>query len=65
MAAEAWKLAEVLGLGALAWIVTYAIHSTLILGAAYWVTRRLSVSSARLRERVWKLALVGALVTPS
>jgi len=40
---------------------TIALHSTLLLGGAWLVTRALS--SPRLRELVWKGALVGAPLT--
>jgi hypothetical protein len=51
--------------GALAWLATYALHSTLFLGSA-WVlssTRRPRVN--RNRERVWKLAVVGGILSAS
>jgi len=46
---------------ALAFVLTYAIHSTLLLGVACLVARRLS--SLALRERVWKAALTGGVFT--
>ena len=49
---------------ALAWLLTYAIHSTLLLGLAWAVTRRDTLSAYR-RDFIWKLALVGAVVTAS
>ena len=49
---------------ALAWLLTYAIHSTLLLGLAWVVTRREMLSAYR-RDFIWKLALVGAVVTAS
>ncbi|MEM7306673.1 MAG: M56 family metallopeptidase [Planctomycetota bacterium] len=52
---------ETTALDLLAWLATYAIHSTLLLGAALVATRMLS--QPRLRELVWKGALVAALVT--
>lgn len=46
----------------LAWLLTYAIHSTALLSAAWLVTRsrRVGPSSADL---LWKLALVGGIIT--
>ncbi len=45
-----------------AWIVTYAIHSSLLLGAAALLTRLLLRSDAR-RETIWRGALLGSVVT--
>jgi bla regulator protein blaR1 len=56
---------ETLGLAVLAWVLTYAIHSTLALGGAWLVTRRLSSAATRARERLWKFALVVGLATSS
>lgn len=44
------------------WLLTYALHSTLLLGLAWLLTRRLVETPAR-REQLWKAALVGGLVT--
>ena len=44
------------------WLLTYLLHSTLLLGGAYLVTRRL-IQSAAVRELVWKAALLGGFVT--
>lgn len=44
------------------WLLTYLLHSTLLLGTAWIVTRRLVVAPA-LRDLTWKTALVGGLVT--
>lgn len=44
------------------WLLTYALHSTLLLGLAWLLTRRLVESPAR-REQLWKAALVGGLLT--
>jgi len=46
------------------WLITYAVHSTLILGAALLVTRFL-IRDSRNRELVLKLAIVGSLLTPA
>ncbi|MCC7013381.1 MAG: M56 family metallopeptidase [Planctomycetes bacterium] len=55
MAASEWALRT------LAFVLTYAIHSTLLLGLACLIAPRLR--SLVLRERVWRVALLGALVT--
>jgi len=51
----------------LAWLGTYLIHSTLLLGAVWVVTRWLGRRDAPLalasEERLWKTALVGGLLT--
>jgi Zn-dependent protease with chaperone function len=46
-----------------AWLLTYALHSTLLLGLAWLASRRLSKRSLQLEEAVWRCALVGSLVT--
>ena len=46
----------------LSWLATYAMHSTLFLGVAWLVTSRISFG-AQARETVWKMALVGGVVT--
>jgi hypothetical protein len=50
---------------ALAWLLTYAMHSTLLLTAAWGVTRRLGRRSLVLQETIWRCALVGGIVTAS
>src|SRR5262245_53844070 len=52
-------------LAGLAWLFTYALHSTLLLTSAWIATRRMPASRAGLRERVWKFALLGAFATAS
>ncbi len=49
----------------LAWLLTYLLHSTLLLGLAVLASKPLSRWSAAAEEAVWKLALVGALFTAS
>ena len=46
----------------LAWLLTYLIHSTALLGLAWVLTRARSWSPAAL-DLLWKTALVGGLVT--
>ena len=48
---------------ALAWLMTYALHSTLLLGGVWLLTSRGPVRSHHLRDLYWKAALVGGLVT--
>jgi Zn-dependent protease with chaperone function len=50
---------------ALAWLLTYALHSTLLLAAAWGVSRWLGGRSLRVQETLWRCALVGALLTAS
>jgi beta-lactamase regulating signal transducer with metallopeptidase domain len=49
---------------AAAWLLTYLVHSTVILLIAWVVTSRASVTDT-VRDVVWKFALVGGLVTAS
>ena len=44
-----------------AWLLTYAVHSTLLLAAAWLATRWLRGSAAR--DLLWKLAAFSALIT--
>lgn len=50
-------------LAALAWVLTYTLHSTLLLASAWWVTRRLDDARCGQRERIWKFAVLAAFVT--
>src|SRR5436305_13919883 len=50
---------------ALAWLLTYLLHSTLLLGLAWLASKPLARWSVAAEEAVWKLALVGALLTAS
>ena len=43
------------------WLLTYLIHSTLLLGAAWLIAPRFR--SHRIREMLWKTALFGGFVT--
>jgi len=47
------------------WGLTYLLHSTILLAFAWLLTRLLSRDRVALKEAVWRLALVGALVTAS
>lgn len=44
------------------WLLTYIIHSTLLLGAAALVTAKIIRTNAW-RETIWKTALVGGILT--
>ncbi len=46
------------------WLLTYTLHSTLLLGLA-WVLTRWRPETAPRREWLWKAALVGGLITAS
>lgn len=46
-----------------AWLLTYALHSTLLLGLVALAAPRLGRLSLRLEERAWRAALFGALVS--
>lgn len=59
---EQWTLSWFAGQAG-AWLLTYALHSTLLLGLAWLASRRLSKRSLQLEEAVWRCALVGSLVT--
>ena len=48
---------------ALSWLCTYAVHSSVLLGAVWCLLRFRAPRSLALRERLWKLALVGPLLT--
>lgn len=50
---------------AAAWLTTYLLHSTLLLGAVWAASRLLGARAAALRTHLWRAALVGALVTAS
>lgn len=43
------------------WGVTYLMHSTLLIGGVWMATSR--IASAAVRDALWKVALVGGLVT--
>ena len=47
----------------LAWLLTYALHSTLVLGGVWLLRARGPVRSLLLRDLFWKAALVGGLLT--
>lgn len=51
-----------LGPAAAAWLLTYWLHSTMLLGCA-WALHRWVLQREAWREVIWKAALVGGLVT--
>jgi len=48
---------------ALAWVLTYSLHSTALLGGAWLLLRCYKGFSDSVRDGIWKLALVGGVVT--
>ncbi len=46
-----------------AWLLTYAAHSTLLLGGAWLVTRFVIKRTEPIREILWKTALTGGILT--
>lgn len=46
-----------------AWLLTYAMHSTVLLGCAWLLTQFALVRGSQLQDQLWKLALVGSLFT--
>ncbi|HZJ54842.1 MAG TPA: hypothetical protein VFD38_11945, partial [Myxococcaceae bacterium] len=46
-----------------AWLLTYAVHSTVLIGGAWLAERVGLLRSLRLRDLVWRTALVGGLLT--
>ncbi len=49
---------------ALAWLLTYAVHSTVLLGMA-WIVLRLRRADHATAEVLWKVAMIGAVLTAS
>ena len=49
----------------ISWLLTYLIHSTLLIGMVALVSRHLSDRHLPLKEALWRLALIGGLVTSS
>ncbi len=45
------------------WLVTYAVHSTLLLGTAWLAVRLLGRWRLDLQEAIWRTALLGGLLT--
>src|SRR5262245_6846114 len=49
--------------GALSWLATYGLHSSLFLGSAWLLCTLRAPRAVKNRERVWKLALLGGLLS--
>jgi HEAT repeat protein/beta-lactamase regulating signal transducer with metallopeptidase domain len=62
--AEWMTTASQMGPAAASWLLTYAVHSSLLLGGVGLATRYV-VQSHTIRETLWKTALLGGLVTTS
>lgn len=56
-------VAELAALPVFAWLVTYALHSTLLLALAWLVTRCMDARALGRRERAWKFAVLGGLAS--
>jgi len=54
---------ESLSLGLVAWLLTYAFHSTLLLGLVWLIASRRFLRSNLLKDCLWKAALVGGVLT--
>ena len=46
-----------------AWLLTYAVHSTVLIGSVWLAERAGLLRSLGLRDLAWRTALVGGLVT--
>ena len=57
--------AATLSLQFTAWLVTYILHSTLLVGAVWVIARLLKFRAMKIQDALWKTALVGGLVTAS
>src|SRR3954469_19872225 len=64
MLASAESLVARLTDGAAAWLLTYLVHSRLMLLATWAITSRRRMSDT-MRDLFWKTALVGGIVTAS
>lgn len=54
---------ETVSLTLLAWLLTYAIHSCFLIGTVWVITSLRSIRSNRLKDLLWKTAVIGGLVT--
>jgi len=59
MAVEHWQASLV------TWVMTYLLHGTILLGAAWIITSLLSSRLDGLRETIWRFALVGGVLSAS
>ena len=47
------------------WLLTYAVHSTLLIGAAWLISQNARRLSMIARDTMWKAALYGGIFTAS
>ena len=52
-----------LALLAVAWLLTYLVHSSILLGGAWVLAATKAVRSPAVKDTLWKVALVGGLLT--
>jgi HEAT repeat protein len=64
-ATDLFRWIETLGAIGGAWLLTYALHSTVLIGAIWGLQRSGAIRSLRLRDLAWRGALVGGLLTAS
>ncbi|MFT5285770.1 MAG: hypothetical protein ACI8TQ_001938 [Planctomycetota bacterium] len=60
---EIWSVDADWMMTALAWLMTYALHSTVLLGGAWLLFKIASGTPERIRDGLWKLAMIGGVVT--
>ena len=48
-----------------AWLATYLVHSTLLLGAAWLITKLLGSGRESIKEALWKCALIAPVLSAS
>lgn len=53
------------GVYAVSWLLTYLVHSTLLVGAAYAIERSGRVRSGAVLSGLWRAAIFGAILTAS
>jgi HEAT repeat protein/beta-lactamase regulating signal transducer with metallopeptidase domain len=58
-----WKLAVLGSTVGAAWLLTYAVHSTVLIGAVWAADKARLFHSLRARDLAWRTALAGGLVT--
>src|SRR5262249_42136006 len=63
MTATLWSGSPAIVKSAVSWLLTYAVHSTLLLSAVWLVCKQLRDRALWLQESLWKMALVGGLLT--
>lgn len=59
MLAAAWEV------GMMEWLLTYAVHSTVLIGSIWILTTLISKIPLSVKETLWKVGLVGGLFTAS